>query len=132
MVLAGDADRERTAASLREHFVCGRLTLEELAERTELALRARSTGELGRALDGLPSLTVRGILRSLGRGVALVVFTGAWLVFSLLLLVIFGLTLVVHGTSAIELGAFLLAWAIPTFFVSRLWRRGPSRRPRGI
>ncbi len=130
MVLAGDADRERAAASLREHFVSGRLTLEELAERTEFALRARSTRELRRALDGLPYGTLHGILRSVGRGVALVVFTGAWLLFSFVLLLLFGLMLLIHGTSAVELAAFLLAWAIPTFFVARLWRRGLTRRPR--
>ena len=54
MQLAGDGERERAAASLREHFVRGRLTLEELSERTEVALRARSREELRRSLDGLP------------------------------------------------------------------------------
>jgi Domain of unknown function (DUF1707) len=128
MVLAGDRDRERAAASLREHFVRGRLTLEELSQRTELALGARSREELRDALAGLPHLSAQAIARSITRGLVLVVFTAAWLWFSFVLLVVFGLTLLIHGASGIELAGFLLVWLVPTYLLSRLWRRRPPQR----
>jgi hypothetical protein len=43
---AGDADRERAVALLRDATVEGRLTLEEFSERVERALRARTQDEL--------------------------------------------------------------------------------------
>src|SRR5262249_1848302 len=99
MTRASDADRERAVASLREHFVRGRLTVEELSARCELALRARSVADLRRALVELPPLQPQAMLRGIVRGAALVVFTGAWVVFSLLLLLVFGLTLAIDGMS---------------------------------
>lgn len=107
----------------------GRITLDELAARTELALTARTRQELRRALDGLPGLTLS-VARALGRGAVIVLCTGAWLVFSFLLLVVFAITLLVHGASVAELIGFLVVWLVPTFLVSRLWRRGLSHRPR--
>jgi len=68
MVLAGDGDRERATASLREHFLSGRLTLDELSARTELVLRARSVEELRRALVGLPQFNLRAAAHSAIRG----------------------------------------------------------------
>jgi hypothetical protein len=123
MTFASDGDRERAAASLREHFVRGRLTLEELSQRTELALKARTRDEIRRAFDGLPDRT-RNLARTLGRGAALVVFTGAWLLFSFVLLVVFALAILIHGSSTGELLGFLVVWLVPTFLLSRLWRRG--------
>jgi len=67
------------------------------------------------------------ILRGVVRGVALVVLTGAWLVFSVVLLIVVGLTLAIHGMSALELAAFAAVWLVPTYFLSRRWRRGLSR-----
>ena len=52
---ASDAERERVAVSLREHCAAGRLTLEELSERLDEAYRARTAGELERALRELPA-----------------------------------------------------------------------------
>ena len=128
MQLAGDGERERAAASLREHFVRGRLTLDELSERTEVALRARSREELRRSLDGLPQLKVRALAQTATRAAALVLFTGAWLLFSFVLLVVFALTVLIHGASGMELVGFLLVWLVPTFLLSRLWRRGLTQR----
>jgi Domain of unknown function (DUF1707) len=125
MVLAGDHDRERAAASLREHFARGRLTLDELSQRTELALGARSREDLRDALAGLPRPSAQAIARGITRGLVLVVFTAAWLWFSFVLLVVFGLTLLIHGASGIELAGFLLVWLVPTYLLSRLWRRRP-------
>ena len=56
-MLAADSDRERAAATLKESDVGGRLTLDELSDRTELVLAARSRAELRAALSGLPWLS---------------------------------------------------------------------------
>src|SRR6476619_8093501 len=114
-----------TATALREHFVRGRLTVDELSVRTERVLAARSRGELRGALAGLPlfpdvrELVVQGrVLREAAlRVAALVVFTGAYLVFSFSLLVVLGLTVLIHGASDPTLLAFLLVWLIPTYLV---------------
>jgi Flp pilus assembly protein TadB len=129
MVLAGDGDRERAVASLRDQFVRGRLTVEELSERTALALRARSRDELRRSLDGLPLVSIRAVGQTATRAAALVLFTGAWLVFSFVLLAVLGLTVLIHGATAIELAGFVLVWLVPTYLVSRVWRKGLTRRP---
>jgi Domain of unknown function (DUF1707)/Cell wall-active antibiotics response 4TMS YvqF len=52
---ASDAERERVAVALREHCAAGRLTLEELSERLDEAYRARTAGELEKALRELPT-----------------------------------------------------------------------------
>ena len=49
-----DADRERVAARLRDHYVEGRLSAEELEERITAALSARTAGDLHRVLADLP------------------------------------------------------------------------------
>ncbi|GAA3418266.1 DUF1707 SHOCT-like domain-containing protein [Streptosporangium vulgare] len=50
----GDAERDVAMESLREHYVQGRLTREELDERLELILSARTGGELARVSADLP------------------------------------------------------------------------------
>jgi Flp pilus assembly protein TadB len=128
---ASDGERERAVASLREHFVRGRLTVEELSARCELALRARSRKDLRRALAELPPLMPQAIVRGVAQGIALVVLTGAWLVFSCVLLLAFLLTLAIHGMSALELAVFAGVWLVPTYFLTRRWRRGLSHLIRG-
>ncbi len=128
MVLAGDSERERTLISLREHFVRGRLTLEELAERTELVLHSRSREELRRSCDGLPRAAAHGVMKAVIQGASLVLFTGAWLLFSFVLVVVFALTLLIHGATLPELAGFLVVWLVPTYLLSRLWRKRPLRR----
>jgi Domain of unknown function (DUF1707)/2TM domain len=54
---ASDADRERFVAALRQHHAEGRLTLEELDERTERAYAARTLGDLDALATDLPPLT---------------------------------------------------------------------------
>ncbi len=129
MQLAGDGDRERTAASLQEHFLHGRLTVEELAERTGMALRARSRDELRLVLDGLPQFRGNAIGQTATRVAALVLFTAAWLMFSFVLFVVFALTMLIHGASGTALAGFLLVWLVPTYLLSRVWRRGRRQRP---
>jgi hypothetical protein len=129
--LAGDDDRERAVAALREHFARGRLTLDELGERVELALGARSRAQLRFALGSLPQSSLRPMVEAAVRGAALVVLTAAWLLFSFVLLVVFGLALLIHGASLTLLVGPLVAWLIPTFFLSRLWHRTVPRRTPG-
>lgn len=49
-----DADRDRAAARLREHFAEGRLSPQELDERITAALSARTAGDLRRIMADLP------------------------------------------------------------------------------
>jgi Domain of unknown function (DUF1707)/2TM domain len=53
---AADADREQFVAALRQHHVDGRLTAEELAERTERAYAARTFGDLDALSTDLPPI----------------------------------------------------------------------------
>jgi hypothetical protein len=57
---ASDADRERVAGRLRDHAVAGRLTTEELDERSGQAFAARTLGELYKLLADLPRDRRRG------------------------------------------------------------------------
>jgi hypothetical protein len=52
----GNADREAAAAALREHFVQGRLTLEELITRLDAALTATMRSEIAQTTRDLPRL----------------------------------------------------------------------------
>ena len=49
-----DADRERVAARLREHFAEGRLSPDELDERIAAALNAKTVGDVRRVMADLP------------------------------------------------------------------------------
>ena len=53
---AGDDDRERVVDMLRDHAAAGRLSTDELEERTDQALAARTFGELDATLKDLPRL----------------------------------------------------------------------------
>ena len=50
-----DADRDRVAAELSEHFQAGRLTQDEFDERVGQAISARTQGDLDELLADLPS-----------------------------------------------------------------------------
>jgi Domain of unknown function (DUF1707) len=52
---ASDADRDRTAAALREHLAAGRLTIEEFDQRLDQAYAAKTLGELDRVMADLPT-----------------------------------------------------------------------------
>jgi len=138
-MFAGDRDRERAARSLREHYAGGYLTLQELSHRTGRVLSARSRGELRRALSGLPHGTVsvwsagsdypelaarsRLLAQAALRSLVLVVCTGAYLLFSLALLLVLVATLLIHGASTSGLFVLLGVWLIPTYLIARVWRR---------
>jgi hypothetical protein len=51
----GDAEREAAAAELREHFASGRLTQEELDERLDRVLGAKTRADLAAVFTDLPS-----------------------------------------------------------------------------
>jgi len=51
---ASDADRDRVATLLRDHAAAGRLDPDELDQRLDAALSARTTRELARLTDDLP------------------------------------------------------------------------------
>jgi hypothetical protein len=53
---ASDADREQVVEQLRQHHVEGRLTVEELSERTERAYAARTLGDLDALATDLPPI----------------------------------------------------------------------------
>jgi hypothetical protein len=50
----GDAERDAAMAQLREHFVAGRLTFDELTERIDAALVAKTQRQLDGLMADLP------------------------------------------------------------------------------
>ncbi|MGZ4302233.1 MAG: DUF1707 SHOCT-like domain-containing protein [Gaiellaceae bacterium] len=123
VALAGDADRERASASLREHYAGGYLTLDEFSRRTGRVLSARSSGQVRRALFGLSRPSLVESAHSTVRDVVLVVVSGAYVVFSLLLALVLGLTVLLHGVSTSTFLAIAIVWLVPTCLFARLWRR---------
>jgi len=53
---AGDADRDRVAAVLRDAHAEGRLDVDELSDRLDAAYRAKTYGELEVLTNDLPSI----------------------------------------------------------------------------
>lgn len=53
-VRVGDADREATAAQLRDHYADGRLTLDELNERLDQTFAAKTRDDLNTVMRDLP------------------------------------------------------------------------------
>jgi hypothetical protein len=64
----GDADREATAESLREHFAQGRLTLEEFRHRLGAAFGAKTDRDLAAITNDLPAPSPRGFAGSAPTG----------------------------------------------------------------
>ena len=50
----GDAERDIAMAQLREHFVAGRLTFDELTERIDAALTAKTQRQIDGVMADLP------------------------------------------------------------------------------
>jgi hypothetical protein len=136
-VLVGDRDRDLAASALRRHFVHGRLTTAELADRVDLALRARSRRDLAAAMDGLPLVWedlpagVHAAAHRARRGVRRMRFFFAlvrvWLKVNLALLLAFAVAVAVGAPLGMTLGAVVAAWALAGYGLWRVWRRGPSR-----
>jgi len=119
VALAGDHDRERAAADLREGYAGGHLTLDEFSRRTNRALSARSHWQLRRSLFGLSR---RGSVLDSLHDVVLVVVTGAYVVFTLALGLMLAVALLL-GASTSTLVVFGLVWAVPTSLFVRFRRR---------
>ena len=75
---ASDADRERTVAALRHHAAVGRLSLEELDERSAQAYAATTLSELALLQADLPSLVTRPAGRRHGLAPGWRSFTARW------------------------------------------------------
>lgn len=54
----GDVERDAVLDVLKAHFGAGRLSIDELEDRTARALAARTAGELAPLTDDLPALVV--------------------------------------------------------------------------
>jgi Flp pilus assembly protein TadB len=123
VALAGDVDRERAASRLREHYAGGYLTLDEFSRRTGRVLSARSRGQVHRALFGLARPSLVDSAHSAVRDVVLVVVSRAYVVFSLVLAFVLGLTVLLHGVSTSACLAIAVIWLVPTYLFARLRRR---------
>ena len=123
VALAGDLDRERAASSLREHYAGGYLTLDEFSRRTGRVLSARSRGQVRRALFGLSRPSLVDSTNSAVRDLVLVVVSGAYVVFSLVLALVLGLTVLLHGVSMSAIVTIAVVWLVPTCLFARLRRR---------
>jgi hypothetical protein len=121
VALAGDVERRRAEATLREGYAGGYLTLDEFSRRTGRALSARSRWQLRRTLLGLPRVPLAASIRE----VVLVVVTGAYVVFTLALALVLGVALLL-GASAATFVVFALVWLVPTYLYMR-FRRGYAR-----
>lgn len=145
-----DADREASAAQLREHYAAGRLSLDEFQDRLDAVYRAQTVRDLGMVTDSLPhegvvippagpwggyrggdplDVTVmRAVLARAGRRIMLafgVVTAGSLLVLTLLIT-----AFMVHGLLGVVIGALLAIFAVGVAAVGalvwlarRLWRR---------
>lgn len=123
VALAGDIDRERAASRLREGYARGYLTLEEFSRRSQRALSARSRGDLRRALSGLSRPSVLESAHITVRDVVVVIVSGAYVVFNLVLALVLAVTLLLGGASASTLVVFALVWLVPTYLYVRFRRR---------
>ena len=136
-VLVGDRERDRAAQELQRHYREGRLTTDELSQRLETALRARSSPQLRSALRGLPAgwwadrAALRAALPSPARAVrnaAILAGTAVlWLFWSVGLFVAFVAWLAANGPSLGALLVFPLLWFVVSWL---LWTGSRRRRSR--
>ncbi len=118
VALAGDGERERAAATLREGYAGGYLTLDEFSRRTGRVLSARSLRQLRGPLLGLPRRSVLASVHEL----VLAVVTGAYVLFTLALALVLAIALLV-GASTSTAVLFVLVWLVPTVLFVRFRRR---------
>ena len=121
MPLAADVQRDRVVETLRRHYLSGRLSVEDLAERTEHALAARTTSDLRLTLRDLPwadeLMTRAG--RVVRMGAYLILLIVLWAVGSLALLLSLTVLLVAGERSAAVLLAVPVLWLVLTALVVR-------------
>jgi Flp pilus assembly protein TadB len=135
-VLVGDRERDRAAHALQRHYREGRLTADELAQRLETALRARSGAQLRSALSELPAAwsdpeglreALRSPIRVLRNAAILAGTAVIWLLWSVGLLVAFVAWVASHGPSIGALLVFPLLWFALSWL---LWSDSRRRRSR--
>jgi hypothetical protein len=131
----GDAEREAAISSLSSHFAEGRLTQVEHAERTELALNARTGRDLdvlfadlprradGTGATGRPSRGVR--LQWLAAPLFALVFIGVVIFVIANLLPAIALVILVVIAARLLLGA---RFRRHSWYGGQGWYGGPSRR----
>lgn len=137
---ASDADRERTAAALGEHYAAGRLTFEEFQQRLDQAYTVKTLGQLDDLMVDLPGIDFNRLAgqhrdhsplperRAAGTvqapGVGRPAVWQFWLAFTLGMFVIW----LISGASG---GPWFLWAAIPlAFILLRRWTMGRERRSR--
>jgi Domain of unknown function (DUF1707) len=125
---ASDADRDGVVAELSEHFQMGRLTREELDERTGRALTARTLVELDELTADLPAIRPAGpapVVRPRGLGYALLAPVAAALAALAIAALVLGVGDGRHG--------WVWWWVIPAglLFARRLAGRGGVHRDSG-
>lgn len=114
-----NADRERAVDLLGAHVISGSMTPDELAQRTEAVLSARTRGELRYALRDLPALPRAPLLVRAAELVPLRAHVAVYLGVSLVLVGIWAATRDRHPTPSDEgfglLWPFwiMLVWAVP-------------------
>ena len=123
---------------MRRHYVQGRLSVDEFAERLELALRASSDRELRPVLRDLPAPwqnlqdvvgpAAKAAKDTVARAGILLALLTFWALFSLVLLLAFAIALLVDGPSTLEVFGFPLAWLAATYGLWRLWQHTGARR----
>ena len=128
MSLVSDSERERAASSLRQQYLHGRLSTEQLAERVELALAARHRRDLHQAFAGLPPSwrdvdEVRRVARLAKRAAVRALIAAAWALLTLILLIGFAVNSLVHGVAMPDMIVFSLAWLSATALAWRARRR---------
>lgn len=148
-VRIGDAEREQAAQALAEHYAAGRLTREELDQRTAVALRARNGLDLREVLADLPAshgrapiakrpvgdAAVRRKARVMWRSVALApwaafavffvliwLFTGAGYFWAVWPIMGWGIAVAIGG---------VLAHTLPETYLERQRERAARHRPLG-
>jgi Domain of unknown function (DUF1707) len=135
-MLVGDRTRDLGVRALRRHFVSGRLSEAELADRVELALRARKREDLADAMEGLPPVwedlpvgvhtAAHHVRRGFRRVGLFFRFVRVWFKVNLALILVFGLALAVGAPVGRTLGAAAAAWVLASFGVWLVWRRATA------
>jgi hypothetical protein len=132
--LVGDKERNRATDELQRHYSEGRLTLDELVERLETALRARSGTQLRSALSDLPAAwrwanpgARRSQVRAVRNAAILAGTAVIWLFWSVGMLVAFVAWLAANGPSLAGLLVFPLLWVTLSWL---LWLGSRRRRAR--
>ena len=132
--LVGDRERDRATNELQRHYREGRLTTEELAQRLEAALRARSGAQLRSALRDLPAwrwgepgAAMRSPVRMLRNAAVVVGAAVTWLFVSVGLFIAFIAWLVANGPGLAGLLVFPLVWIAATWLLWSGSRRLRSR-----